>query len=88
MKFTAFLCLVACLQVSAAGTAQNVTYSGKDVSLKKIFRELNRQTGFGFLYKDSYLKEAKPVNLSVKNVPITDVLDICFANQPLSYEIS
>lgn len=87
MKFTAFLCLVACLQVSAAGTAQNVTYSGKDVSLKKIFRELNRQTGFEFLYKDSYLKEAKPVNLSVKNVPITDVLDICFANQPLSYEI-
>jgi TonB-dependent starch-binding outer membrane protein SusC len=87
MKFTAFLCLVACLHASAAGRAQNVTLSEKNVPLKKIFRELNRQTGFEFLYKDDFLRNAIPVSIHVNNEPIENVLEKCFTSQPLAFEI-
>src|SRR5687767_827726 len=89
MKISVFIILIACLQVSAKGIAQDrVTFSGKDVSLEKVFAAIKKQTTYSFFYFDSQLQRAKKVTLNVNNATIEEVLTICFRNQPLNYTIN
>jgi TonB-linked SusC/RagA family outer membrane protein len=87
MKLTIVLMTVALLRVQAGVFSQNVNLTGKDMTLKKIFSVINKQTGYDFFYDRELLKSAKPVTLDVKNAPIQDVLRLCFADQPLGYDI-
>src|ERR1043165_1018633 len=87
MKLSVIFLLVACLQVSAGGFAQTVTLSEKQASLQKIFREINKQTGFQFFYEDEILKQAGKVDINVTNASVQNVLSICFKAQPLTYSI-
>ena len=87
MKLTAIILLAACLQVSAKGYGQLVTISAKDVSLKQVFKEIKKQTGFHFIYKDEWMLQCEHVNIEVNNVLLEQALKICFANQPLAYTI-
>lgn len=87
MKFTFILITVALLQVSAKSPAQNVTLNLKDVSLEKVFRDIEKQTGFGFLYTKNMLQDAPKVNINLKNVSLEDALVICFKNLPLTFSI-
>ena len=87
MKLTALFLTVALMEAHAGGMAQNVSLTGRDLSLKKVFAEIKHQTGYAFFYNYALLKEAHNVSLDVKNVPLTEVLDKCFADQPLGYVI-
>jgi TonB-linked SusC/RagA family outer membrane protein len=87
MNFTAIIFLATCLQVSALGHSQTITLSENNASLEKIFRELKRQTVYDFWYESKLLKNAKKVNIQVKNASIEEVLTACFKNQLLSYSI-
>jgi len=87
MKMTTLLIVVAILQVSAKTTAQNVSISGKEMSLVKVFETIKSQTGYVFFYDAALLQQSKPVTLSVKNQPLTDVLQQVFSSQPLNWTI-
>ena len=86
-RLTAVLLMTACLQVSAKSYSQNVTLSEKNVSLKKIFKEIRKQTGFLFFYSDELLQQARKVDIDVRDAPLKEVLDRCFKGQPLVYSI-
>ncbi|SEN08358.1 TonB-linked outer membrane protein, SusC/RagA family [Mucilaginibacter gossypiicola] len=85
MKTIVILTIFTILQASAFTKAQNVTLSEKNASLKKVFLDINKQTGYDFLASNSVLKAAKPVNIDVKNQPLKTVLDNIFTDQPLQY---
>jgi TonB-linked SusC/RagA family outer membrane protein len=85
MKLTAIILFTISLHVAANGTAQKVSLSVKGGSLKTVFIELNRQTGYNFLYSDAVLAKAVPVTIKVKDLPLADVLVLCFKDQPLDY---
>ncbi|SHF69664.1 TonB-linked outer membrane protein, SusC/RagA family [Pedobacter caeni] len=87
MKLTTLLLITAILQVSAGSYAQRITLSEKNAPLKKVFDKIRTQSGYDFLFTTSILKEAKPVNIDVKNMMITEVLNAIFAEQPLKYNI-
>jgi TonB-linked SusC/RagA family outer membrane protein len=87
MKLAFILLTTAFLQVSAGSLAQTVTFSGKDVSLKKIFSAIEKQTGYVFFYDGGLLRNAKPVTLNVTNVPIQDVLTEALYGQSLVWQI-
>jgi TonB-linked SusC/RagA family outer membrane protein len=87
MKLTAIILLTTALAASASGHAQRVTLTLKDAPLKTVFFELNKQTGFNFLYTDEALAAAKKVTISVKNAGLEEVLALCFKDQPLEYTI-
>jgi TonB-dependent starch-binding outer membrane protein SusC len=87
MKITAAILLVACLQVAARTSGQTVTLSVKNVPVKQVFKEIQKQTGLNILVKESLIKHAAPVTLSVKDAPVTDVLQLCLKNLPLTYSI-
>src|SRR5580704_3092791 len=85
MKLIALLLTVALVQAHGASIAQNVSISGEHLTLKKVFAEIKRQTGYAFFYNYALLKEAHPVTLDVKDEPLTSVLDRCFSDQPFGY---
>ncbi|NII29070.1 SusC/RagA family TonB-linked outer membrane protein [Pseudoflavitalea sp. X16] len=87
MKITAFLLLAATLHVSAKGFAQHLTLSEKNAPLEKIFSVIKEQTGYQFWIEAKLLSSAKPVDITVKNKPLTEVLDLLFKDQPLTYNI-
>jgi TonB-linked SusC/RagA family outer membrane protein len=87
MKLTCFLMLVGCLQVSAAAFAQKVTITGKQITLKQVFKQIREQTGYNFIYSNKTIREATPVTLDVKDASVQEALNQAFAGQPLSYTI-
>jgi TonB-linked SusC/RagA family outer membrane protein len=87
MNFLSIFLLVAGLNVTAGVYSQKVTLSAENLSLKQVFREIKKQTGFTFAYREGLLQKAGKVSLRVSNANIQQVLDICFRNQPLTYTI-
>jgi TonB-dependent starch-binding outer membrane protein SusC len=87
MRITTVFLLVGALHVSAGGFGQTVSYSGKNVSLEKVFSAIKDQTGYVFFYKLPDLADAKPVTIELKNVPLEMALDKILKDQSLSYSI-
>jgi len=81
------LLLTAYLQVHAASHAQKISLVERNVSLEKIFKDIRKQTGLQFFYKDELLKTAGKIDINVKNATIEETLDQCFKNLPLTYSI-
>jgi TonB-linked SusC/RagA family outer membrane protein len=87
MKLTSFLLLVACLNVSAGVYSQKVSLSAENVSLKQVFKEIRKQTGYSFIFREVLLQKARPVTLHVNNTSISQALDLCLKDQPFTYTI-
>ncbi|GAA4305349.1 TonB-dependent receptor [Compostibacter hankyongensis] len=87
MKLTIALLLVACVETSAAGYAQSISFSRKHASFEEIFREIRKQTGYDFLYNSPMLKRTKLINVAFDHTPLSKALNEMFSNQPLTYTI-
>ena len=88
MKLTFIVIITVCMQVSFAANAQKISLSERNTSIGEVFKKINQTFGYEFIYTGEMLKEAKPVNISIKNASIEEVLDKCFEGQPLSYTLS
>jgi iron complex outermembrane receptor protein len=88
MKLTTYLLLVTALHVSAGTFSQNVTISGKDLSLNRIFRIIKNQTGYSFIYNKVLLEKMETITLHVTNVPVSEVLTTCLKGNDLQFSIT
>jgi len=88
MKLTAIFLLSAALTISAAGHTQNISLNEKNATLQKVFKEIHKQSGYQFFYKDELLDKAGRIDVQVSNMPLEQVLNICFKNLPLTYTIT
>lgn len=87
MKLVTALLFVFCLQASATGISQTITYSGKEVSLEKVFKVIKEQTGYFVSYKMSQVRRATPVTIQSKDMPLEQFLHRVLQNQPLDYTL-
>jgi len=87
MRTTAMLLLATALQVSANGFGQSVSLSKRKISMEKLFTELNRQTGYNFIYNDALLKKTKPFSIHVDKLPLQETLNLVLGKQGLSFKI-
>jgi TonB-linked SusC/RagA family outer membrane protein len=87
MKLTVFLLLCSILQVGARGFAQQITLSERSVSPDKIFSRIEQQTGYKFVYTETFLKNSRPVTIHLKNASLDDVLDICLKDLPYTWSV-
>jgi len=87
MKLTLIFLITAFLQVKAAVNAQMLTIQENNISLGRIFTEIQKQTGYTFLYTEEMLAESKNINVKFKNTPLKKVLEFVFSDQPLTYII-
>lgn len=88
MKLTAILIFSISFQVFAeGGYSQNVSLEMKNAPLKKVFKQIQKQTGYFFLYSVELLEKADKVELNVQNVSIQEAMNKCLQNTSLSYSI-
>lgn len=77
-----------CLLLSVQGSyAQKITLVVKDMTPQQVFREITRQTGVSFVYKEFLLEGMAPVNIQVKDASIEEVLDICCKGRGIGYQL-
>jgi hypothetical protein len=87
MKLTAILLLAAYLQVSANGVTHKISLSVSNAPLGKVFKEIQKQTGYSFLYTSQLLAGKPTVSIAIKRASIKEVLDLVLKDQLLDYEI-
>jgi len=86
LRITA-LFLIFTFQVAAGTNGQTISLNLKDVSIEKVFVEIRKQTSYDFLYKDDLIKDIPKISIAVKDASITEVLEKCFQNLPITYSI-
>jgi TonB-linked SusC/RagA family outer membrane protein len=87
MKLLLMIIIAISLQGFTKSYSQNITLSLKNVSLEKVFSEIERQSGFHFVYLKEEIENGKPVTVEVKDKELKTVLDLCLAGQPVTYSI-
>ena len=88
MKILCILLTAASLQISAKGFSQSITVSLKNAPLVDLFKVIEQQSNFSFVYSKEAIEQSKPVTIEVKNENLEKILKIVFANQPLSYSFN
>jgi TonB-linked SusC/RagA family outer membrane protein len=82
-----FMAGVLC-QVSASSYGQKITLHKRNARLVNIFKDIQQQSGYDFVYSNRLLKQAHEVTIQVKDAPLQEVLNTCFKGQPFFYTIS
>ncbi|WP_423736073.1 SusC/RagA family TonB-linked outer membrane protein [Chitinophaga caseinilytica] len=65
-----------------------VTLDLRNVTLKTVFDEIERQTGYSFFYSASTLDNTHLVTVKLSKVPLVATLDELLTNEPLSWKIT
>lgn len=86
MKITVVLFFAFCLQVSAEGYAQ-VSISAKNQSLKEVFKKIEQQTGYGFLYDAELVENAGKVNVDFNNLSLEKAMQLILKEKQLDFVI-
>jgi outer membrane receptor protein involved in Fe transport len=87
MRKLFLLMAVASILSCVKAFSQTVSFSGKNVPLLKIFSAVESQTSYSFFYDAALLREARPITIELKNVPLNEALNQIFKDQPLGWLI-
>ena len=79
--------LVLLLQPSAANAQANVTLKISATPLKQVIEEIEKQSGYNFLYNARLLNVSQKVSISKSNAPLKEVLNEVFKATDISYKI-
>lgn len=88
MKLTGLFLFAVALQVSARSNGQTITLSMKQAPLEKVFKAIQKQSGYAFVYFNGDLANTKNVDISLRAVSVKNALEQCVVGQPLTYSIS
>lgn len=88
MNFALLFLMCGFMQISFAADAQKITIQKQNASLEYVLSEINRQTGYEFLYTREMMKETRVLDVDLKNQPLDNALKQVFQNQPLTYSIT
>jgi len=86
MRLTAIILLAGSVTVSAH-TYSQISLSAKDAPLTKVFKEIQQQTGYDFLFSADLVEHAGTVTLQLTNVSLQRALEECLKGKNLAYEI-
>lgn len=68
--------------------AQKVSVRAKDASFKSVIQQVQRQSGYSFIIKEEYFRNALKINLHVENAEVLELLPLLFNGQPFSYSVN
>ena len=89
IRITAFFILLGLLQVSASVYSQqtNLILKLENTNIEQVFRKIEEQSKFYFLYRSDLLKEVPPVSIQVNDAKLEDILNKILIPNGFSYEI-
>jgi TonB-dependent starch-binding outer membrane protein SusC len=75
------------LNAGANTYGQKVTIQKRDASLVEVFRDIQAQTGYDFIFSNRMIEKARKITINVKEAELLEVLKLCFQEQPFSYSV-
>lgn len=87
MRLLPIFLLAALVSAHASGSAQSVTITGRDLTLKQVFTVIEKQTGYVLFSNKELLADATKISVSVADMPLKDALDLILKDQRLNYVI-
>ncbi|NML21346.1 TonB-dependent receptor [Pseudoflavitalea sp. G-6-1-2] len=87
MKLTLVLLIATLMSAHAAGIAQTITLSARQMPLKQVFAEIKKQTNYVTFTSKDLLADSHPVTVSVNEMPLKDFLHLILKDQPLTFNI-
>ncbi|MBE9598672.1 SusC/RagA family TonB-linked outer membrane protein [Pedobacter sp. MC2016-24] len=87
INLIAFLVSITVMNVCASASAQSISINVQQAPLKEVLNQIKKQSGYQFLYDKVQIESSKSVTINVKGAELKQVLDLCFDQQPLTYEI-
>ncbi len=86
-KLIHLLLLVCFCQANASSYAQKVTLHEQNTSLEKVIKKIEKQSGYVFFLDYALLDPQQKVSIDIKDGTLTEALDLCFRNFPLTYSV-
>lgn len=87
MKIIAFFIVATFVHVHAATYGQNVTLNFENASLSEVLNEIQKQTGYDFLYNSSLIDQKKSITIKVKETDLKQVLTNILVSRDLMFEL-
>ncbi len=87
MRLTTLILLVSLMQVSAFTRAQNVTIQKDNISLKNVFSQIRKQTGYIVIAQSDQVDKNKLISLNLKNVPLNAAMKQILQGEHLTFTI-
>ncbi len=87
MRITTVILIATMLQVSASTFAQKITIEKSNASLESVLKEMHLQTGYDFFFVRSQIRNAKPVDINIKEATLETALKAIFLDQPFTYTV-
>ncbi len=77
------------IATASAQSPQNKTYTIKcnDQKVESVFEQLEKLSGYNFLYQSSDIKNLKKVTYDFIKAPLTDIITYCLKESGLAFEI-
>src|SRR5690606_1328061 len=88
MKLTIILITAFLIQVSATTHAQYVTLKEKDITLKEVFNQIRKQTGYDVLWQSGKLDDNRKVDVHWESTALEKALQHTFPKLGLAYTLS
>lgn len=87
MRFTVVLIIATLIQVNTSVFGQTITLNRKNISIKQMFKEIQKQTGLNVFLSSRNLNMAKKIDISFNAAPVAEVVKACISGLPLSFSI-
>jgi TonB-linked SusC/RagA family outer membrane protein len=87
MKLTAIIIFLAVVGLRAETFSQTVTIRHNALTLRSLFEQIHKQTGFSFIFDQQLLTDNGALSLKLIKAPLKEVLDLAVKSQGLDYSI-
>jgi TonB-linked SusC/RagA family outer membrane protein len=87
MKLITLFVIAGLMQVHAEALSQTITLSGNNLTLENVLESVEKQTDYVVFGSKVLLKKARPVTVSVTNMPLESFLKRIFNDQPIGFEL-
>ncbi|MFA4868629.1 MAG: TonB-dependent receptor [Pedobacter sp.] len=87
IKLTTVLLIATMMQVSAGGFAQKLTLNQSKITIKQLFKEIKKQTGYDVFYLPEMVKDNRKIPGNFSNTPLVDVMKKSLEGQGLIFTI-
>lgn len=77
----------ALINLNASTYAQRISLTAKGYSLKNVIKEIEKQSGYAFLYEDELLKNSLPVSVELKQEDVYQAISKSLEGQPITFKI-
>lgn len=87
MRLTTLILLVSLVQVSAFTRAQSITIQKENISLKEVFLQIRKQTGYIVMAQSDQVNKNKRISLDLKNMPLEAAMSRILEGEDVIFKI-